>query len=165
MVEALRAGIPAVELLVQQRTDLDERVQEAVTPADAAGLPIKEVPRSTVDDAAGDVVHQGVVPAQPFQYSDLNALAGHAEPFVGGPDGPIRTTWEPSRGRQPLAATALLIPQRRSAPVTPAAWRTSAGALARRPSARSAMSRRPCRHFRNTGRSAWGSTVRPPRSR
>ncbi|HPE13181.1 MAG: 23S rRNA (guanosine(2251)-2'-O)-methyltransferase RlmB [Actinobacteria bacterium] len=136
VVEALRAGIPAVELLVQQRTDLDERVQEAVTLADAAGLPIKEVPRSTVDDAAGDVVHQGVVlVTQPFQYSDLNALLGTQNPLwvvldqVTDPHnlGAI------ARSAAAFAATALLIPQRRSAPVTPAAWRTSAGALARLP--------------------------------
>jgi 23S rRNA (guanosine2251-2'-O)-methyltransferase len=136
VVEALRAGIPAVELLVQQRTDLDERVQEAVTLADAAGLPVKEVPRSTVDDAAGDVVHQGVVlVTQPFQYSDLNSLLDIENPLwvvldqVTDPHnlGAI------ARSAAAFAATALLIPQRRSAPVTPAAWRTSAGALARLP--------------------------------
>lgn len=136
VVEALRARTPAVEMLVQQRIDLDERVQEAVTLADQQALPVKEVPRSTIDDVAGDVTHQGLVLiTQPFQYTELDTLLQTDNPLwvvldhVTDPHnlGAI------ARSAAAFGATALLVPQRRSAPVTPAAWRTSAGALARLP--------------------------------
>lgn len=136
VLEALRARTPAVELLVQQRIDLDDRVQESVTLADQQALPVKEVPRSAIDDIAGDIVHQGVVLiTQPFAYTELDTLLHTENPLwvvldhVTDPHnlGAI------ARSAAAFGATALLIPQRRSAPVTPAAWRTSAGALARLP--------------------------------
>lgn len=136
VVEALRSKTPAVELLVQQRIDLDDRVHEAVTLAAAQGLPVREVPRSQVDEAAGDVVHQGLVlVAKPFEYTDLADLLDTQDPLwvvldqVTDP----RNLGAIARSAAAFGATAVLIPQRRSAPVTAAAWRTSAGALARLP--------------------------------
>lgn len=136
VVEALRSKTPAVEMLVQQRIDLDDRVHEAVTLAAAQGLPVKEVPKSQIDAAAGDVVHQGLVLiAKPFEYRDLDDLIDTVNPLwvvldqVTDP----RNLGAIARSAAAFGATALLIPQRRSAPVTAAAWRTSAGALARLP--------------------------------
>lgn len=136
VVEALRARTPAVELLVQQRIDLDDRVSEAVTLAAAQGLPVREVPRSQIDEVAGDVVHQGLVlVARPFVYTDLATLLDTPDPLwvvldqVTDP----RNLGAIARSAAAFGATAVLIPQRRSAPVTAAAWRTSAGALARLP--------------------------------
>lgn len=136
VVEALRAKTPAVELLVQQRIDLDERVSEAVTLAGAQGLSINEVPKSQLDAAAGDIVHQGLVLiAKPFAYTELSDLLATQNPLwvvldqVTDP----RNLGAIVRSAAAFGATAVLIPQRRSAPVTAAAWRTSAGALARLP--------------------------------
>lgn len=136
VVEALRARTPAERLLVQQRVDLDDRVQEAVTLADAQGLEIQEVPKSEIDEVAGDVVHQGLaLVAKPFAYTDLHDLLGVPDPLwvvldqVTDP----RNLGAIVRSAAAFGATAVLIPQRRSAPVTAAAWRTSAGALARLP--------------------------------
>lgn len=136
VVEALRAHLPAEELLVQLRIDLDDRVQEAVTLAGDAGLPVREVPKSAIDEVAGDVAHQGLaLVAKPFEYADLEDLLDHADPLwvvldqVTDP----RNLGAIARSAAAFGATALLIPERRTAPVTPAAWRTSAGALARLP--------------------------------
>ncbi|MEZ5186984.1 MAG: 23S rRNA (guanosine(2251)-2'-O)-methyltransferase RlmB [Candidatus Nanopelagicales bacterium] len=137
VVEALRAGTPSVELMVQQRVELDDRVREAVAAAGQLGLPVKEVPRAVLDEAAGDVVHQGLVLiAKPFEYADLDDLLDAQEnPLwvvldqVTDP----RNLGAIARSAAAFGATAMLIPQRRSAPVTAAAWRTSAGALARLP--------------------------------
>lgn len=136
VVEALRAKIPASELLVQLRIDLDDRVHEAVTLASAAGLEVKEVPKHVIDEAAADVVHQGLLlVARPFQYTELDGLLDTPDPLwvvldqVTDP----RNLGAIARSAAAFGATALLVPQRRSAPVTPAAWRTSAGALARLP--------------------------------
>lgn len=136
VLEALRSKTPAVELLVQLRVDLDDRVHEAVTLAAAQGLPVKEVPKSVIDEAAGDVVHQGLLLlAKPFVYTDLHRLLDTPQPLwvvldqVTDP----RNLGAIARSAAAFGATAVLIPQRRSAPVTAAAWRTSAGALARLP--------------------------------
>lgn len=136
VVEALRARTPSTELLVQQRLDLDDRVHEAVTLASAAGLTVSEVPKVTIDAVAGDVVHQGLaLVVQPFRYTPLEDLLDTPEPLwvvldqVTDP----RNVGAIARSAAAFGATALLIPQRRSAPVTAAAWRTSAGALARLP--------------------------------
>jgi 23S rRNA (guanosine2251-2'-O)-methyltransferase len=136
VVEALRSGIPSSELLVQQRIDLDDRVQEAVTLASGLGLVVKEVPKHVIDDAAGDVVHQGLLlVAEPFRYTPLEDLLDTPDPLwvvldqVTDP----RNLGAIARSAAAFGATALLVPQRRSAPVTAAAWRTSAGALARLP--------------------------------
>lgn len=136
VVEALRAKTPAVELLVQLRIDLDDRVHEAVSLAAAQGLPVHEVPKSQIDAVAGDVVHQGLLlVAKPFVYTDLADLLDTPNPLwvvldqVTDP----RNLGAIARSAAAFGATAVLIPQRRSAPVTPAAWRTSAGALARLP--------------------------------
>lgn len=136
VVEALRSKTPAVEMLVQQRIDLDDRVHEAVTLAAAQGLPVRELPKSQIDAVTGDVVHQGLVLiAKPFEYSDLNDLIDTPNALwvvldqVTDP----RNLGAIARSAAAFGATALLIPERRSAPVTAAAWRTSAGALARLP--------------------------------
>lgn len=136
VVEALRARIPATRLVVQQKIDLDDRVQEAVTLAAGLGLPVEEVPRHAIDALAPDVVHQGLVlQAEPFVYTDLDSLLDTPDPLwvvldqVTDP----RNLGAIARSAAAFGATALLVPQRRSAPVTPAAWRTSAGALARLP--------------------------------
>lgn len=136
VVEALRARTPAEELLVQTRVDLDDRLAEAVRLAGDQGLVVREVPKSELDAVAGDVVHQGLVlVAAPFQYADLGRLLDTANPLwvvldqVTDP----RNVGAVARSAAAFGATALLIPQRRSAPVTAAAWRTSAGALARLP--------------------------------
>lgn len=136
VVEALRAKTPASELLVQARIDLDDRVHEAVTLASTAGLEVKEVPKHVIDAAAGDVVHQGLVlVARPFVYTELDSLLDTPDPLwvvldqVTDP----RNLGAIARSSAAFGATALLVPQRRAAPVTAAAWRTSAGALARLP--------------------------------
>lgn len=136
VVEALRANTPAEELMVQQRIDLDDRVHEAVTLAGAQGLPVTEVPKSVIDAACGDTVHQGLaLVAKPFVYTDLEDLLDTTDPLwvvldhVTDP----RNLGAIARSAAAFGATAVLIGERRSAPVTAAAWRTSAGALARVP--------------------------------
>jgi len=136
VVEALRTRTPATELLVQLRIDLDDRVHEAVTLAGQQGLAVREVSRAAIDEVAGDIVHQGLVlVAKPFAYSELDSLldTDRALWVVLDQVTDPHNLGAIARSATAFGATALLVPKRRSAPVTPAAWRTSAGALARLP--------------------------------
>ena len=49
VVEALRAGVPATALYVQQRIDTDDRVREALKLAAEPRLPLLEAPRAELD--------------------------------------------------------------------------------------------------------------------
>lgn len=147
--EALRAGIPAVELAVLDTGQDDVRVRRAKQAAASAGLPIMPRTRPELDRLADGLPHQGVaLVVAPFRYADLGeTLAGPGSagrPSNGGKTAaPIvvvldhiqdpRNLGAIARSAAAFAARALVIPNRRSASVTAAAWRTSAGALARIP--------------------------------
>jgi 23S rRNA (guanosine2251-2'-O)-methyltransferase len=60
VVEALRAKIPAKELVVAIKVELDEKISEAIRLAKNADLPIKEIPRRALDDLTGFSNHQGI---------------------------------------------------------------------------------------------------------
>ena len=61
VVEALRAKIPAKELLIAERAEIDERITESIRLAKNQNLPIKEVPKSKIDGITASTVHQGIV--------------------------------------------------------------------------------------------------------
>lgn len=144
VVEALRAGVPGSTLYVQQFVDTDDRVREALTRAAESRLPMLEVPRNQLDDISHRGVHQGlalVIP--PYEYAvaaDLPARAQErAEPaLIVALDGITdpRNLGAVVRSAAAFGAHGVVIPERRAAGMTAAAWKTSAGAAARLPVAR-----------------------------
>jgi 23S rRNA (guanosine2251-2'-O)-methyltransferase len=140
VVEALRAKVPATALYVAHGSDNDERMTEAVAVAGKAGLPIMEVSRAQLDRMTGGVVHQGLaLTVPPYQYQhpdDLLARALEAPaPLLVALDGVTdpRNLGAVVRSAAAFGAQGVLVPERRSAGMTAAAWRTSAGAAARLP--------------------------------
>ena len=138
VVEALRAGLPAKELVVAIGVDIDERLEESVKLAQKMGLGIREVERRQIENMTGIANHQGIaLVAKPFQYSSQKEIFARAkEPalFVevdGVPD--PRNIGAIARSAAAFGADGLLIPERRNAPLTAAAWKSSAGAAARLP--------------------------------
>lgn len=132
VVEALRAGIPASALYVQVKLDADERWREAMRLAIAANIPILEVAKSELDRMSEGAVHQGLVLTVPeYDYAELDdvsdstlliALDGVTDP---------RNLGAIARSAAAFGAGGIVVPTRRSVGVTAAAWKTSAGALAR----------------------------------
>ncbi|HYG95034.1 MAG TPA: RNA methyltransferase substrate-binding domain-containing protein, partial [Nocardioides sp.] len=60
VVEALREGVPATMLYVQQFIDNDERVREALQlAADRGGIHLMEAPRPELDRMTNGLNHQG----------------------------------------------------------------------------------------------------------
>jgi 23S rRNA (guanosine2251-2'-O)-methyltransferase len=126
VAEALAAARELTEVLLDRRGDLPE-LEGA---AQATGVPVRRVARPELDRLADGVLHQGVVAtAPPFPYVELDALAG-ADLLVvldGVTDpqnlGAVARTVEQAGGG------GLVLPRRRSAHVTAAVEKASAGAL------------------------------------
>jgi len=138
VVEALRAGIPAKELLVAVGVDIDERLEESVRLSQKMGLSIREVERRQIETMTGIANHQGIaLVVKPFQYSSQKEIFARAhEPAlfiaVDGVTDP-RNIGAIARSAAAFSADGLLIPERRNAPLTASAWKASAGAAARLP--------------------------------
>lgn len=134
VLEALQAGVPARTLYLQARLESDERWRESVRLAALAGIPISETTRTDLDRMTNGGVHQGVALAMPaYEYADLDDLAtGSLLVALDGVTDP-HNLGAISRSAAAFGADGLIIPTRRTATVTAAAWKASAGALSRVP--------------------------------
>jgi 23S rRNA (guanosine2251-2'-O)-methyltransferase len=121
VVEALRAKIPAKALYVQVKTEADDRWREALKLATAF----------RITDTG---VHQGLVLSVPaYEYTELDELkTATVLVALDGVTDP-RNLGAIARSAAAFGAGGIVIPSRRSTGVTPGAWKTSAGALARVP--------------------------------
>lgn len=159
VVEALRAGVPASALYVQQYVDTDDRVREALSTAADQGMPLMEVTRIELDRMSGGAAHQGLLLTVPaYDYldpSDLLARAidsGHA-PLIVALDGVTdpRNLGAIVRSAAAFGADGVVVPERRAAGVTGSAWKASAGTLAHVPVARATNLTRALTAYRKAG--------------
>ena len=144
VVEALRAQIPTTALYVAVGLEPDERVAEAVQRAADRGVPVLEVGRSELDRMTGGVLHQGIgLQVPPYRYAALDdvlarAIEAPSAALLVALDGVTdpRNLGAVVRSAAAFGAQGVIVPERRSTPMTATAWRTSAGAAARLPVAR-----------------------------
>lgn len=160
VLEALRAKIPATAFSIAQRVEMDDRVKEMLAIATNRGIPIMEVTRPELDRMAGfDGVHQGVaLKVPPYEYShpqDLldQAIERGATPLFVALDGITdpRNLGAIIRSVGAFGGHGVIVPQRRSASVNSAAWKTSAGAAARVPVAVAANLTATLKEFKKQG--------------
>jgi len=144
VVEAMRAGVPAVAVYVATGVERDERIDEVRKLAGDHGVPLLEAGRSELDRLASGAPHQGVVlHARPFDYLHPDDLLRRAEE---APEPPLVVALDAvtdphnvgaiARSAAAFGGHGLLLQERRAAGVTPSAWKASAGTLARLPVAR-----------------------------
>lgn len=142
VLEALRTRIPATALYIAQRVEMDDRVKEALSLATNRGIPVLEVTRPELDRMAGvDGVHQGLaLKVPPYAYAHPQDLLEQAfdrdeVPLFVALDGITdpRNLGAIIRSTAAFGGHGIILPQRRSASVNSAAWKTSAGAAARLP--------------------------------
>ena len=141
VAEALRMHVPATALYLAVGIEADERVTEAVRLAGNRGLAILEISRGELDRKTGGILHQGIaLQVPPFPYRELRDVLAEAEeastaPLLVALDGVTdpRNLGALIRSAVAFGAHGVIIPARRSAGVTPTAWRTSAGTAARIP--------------------------------
>ncbi|MCL2463660.1 MAG: 23S rRNA (guanosine(2251)-2'-O)-methyltransferase RlmB [Micrococcales bacterium] len=159
VLEALRAGVPVTTVYLAARIEHDDRTREIVAIAADARRPLLEVGRAELDKLTGGAVHQGVaVQVPPHAYADpddlLDAAAAAGEPaLVVALDGVTdpRNLGAVLRSAGAFGAHGVLIPARRAAGVTAAAWKVSAGAAARVPVARATNLARTLGEYRKAG--------------
>jgi 23S rRNA (guanosine2251-2'-O)-methyltransferase len=121
---------------------MDDRLKETLALATKRGIPVLEVMRPELDRLAGrDAVHQGVaLKVPPYEYAhpgellDRTLRTGETPLFVAldGITDP-RNLGAIIRSTGAFGGHGVILPQRRSASVNSAAWKTSAGAAARIP--------------------------------
>ena len=160
VVEALRAKIPATTLYIAARAEMDDRMKESIAVATHRGIPVLEVMRPELDRLTGaDTVHQGIalkVPAYEYAHPiDLleDVLQSGATPLFVALDGVTdpRNLGAIIRSVAAFGGQGVVVPQRRSAGVTAAAWKTSAGAAARIPVAMAANLNSTLKAFKERG--------------
>jgi 23S rRNA (guanosine2251-2'-O)-methyltransferase len=167
VTEALRAGVPATALYVALGIDVDDRVAEAVRSAGDRDIPILEISRNELDRMTGGVPHQGIgLQVPPYTYrhpDDLREMAEEAPdpPLIVALDGVTdpRNLGAVVRSAAAFGAHGVVVPERRAAGMTAAAWRTSAGAAARMPVARATNLVRALNSYREAGLTVVGLDV------
>jgi 23S rRNA (guanosine2251-2'-O)-methyltransferase len=159
VVEALRAGVPASALYVQQYVDTDDRVREALTTAADQGMPLMEVTRAELDRMSGGAAHQGLLLTVPaYDYLDpadllARAIDSGTAPLIVALDGVTdpRNLGAIVRSAAAFGAQGVVVPERRAAGVTGSAWKASAGTLAHVPVARATNLTRALTAYRKAG--------------
>ncbi|MER3388799.1 MAG: 23S rRNA (guanosine(2251)-2'-O)-methyltransferase RlmB [Microcella sp.] len=142
VLEALRAKVPATTLYLASRIDMDDRVKESLALATKRGIAVLEIMRPELDRMTGEnSVNQGIAISVPaYEYAHALDLVSRASdrgevPLIVALDGVTdpRNLGAIIRSTAAFGGHGVIVPQRRSAGVTAAAWKTSAGAAARTP--------------------------------
>ncbi|MHA6510369.1 23S rRNA (guanosine(2251)-2'-O)-methyltransferase RlmB [Tessaracoccus sp. Y1736] len=137
--EALTAGLPVKQAFVAEGAERDDRLRDILKFTAEHGLPLLQVTRAELDRVTGGLVHQGVAVQLPaYEYADAEDVLADAlelDGIVVALDGITdpRNLGAIVRSAAAFGAQGIIIPSRRSASMTAAAWKTSAGAAARLP--------------------------------
>ena len=158
VLEAMEAGIPVKTAYIAEGAERDDRLRDILKLAADRSTPMLQVTRVELDRMTGGVIHQGVALQLPeFSYAhpdDLLAAAITSDaPLVVALDSITdpRNLGAIVRSAAAFGASGVLIPERRSAGMTAAAWKTSAGAAARIPIARATNLNRSLRAYADAG--------------
>ncbi|GAB6934832.1 23S rRNA (guanosine(2251)-2'-O)-methyltransferase RlmB [Calditerricola yamamurae] len=143
VLEALRAGRAINKILLAEGVS-SRQLAPLLTAARQQGVPVQQVPRRKLDELAPAAVHQGVAAAVAARaYAEVTDLLARARargemPFLVVLDGleDPHNLGSILRTADAVGAHGVIIPKRRSAQLTPAAVKASAGAAEHVPVAR-----------------------------
>ena len=146
VIEALRTGVPMRRIMMADNAKRDPLINDIQRKAKRFGVEIELVPRKALDDLSDHGSHQGVIAeAKPFQYLGINRADpagvrvrrdehdGRALVVIldhltdAGNLGAI------TRSAEAVGASGIVIPNKRSARVEAATYKSSAGAIAHVP--------------------------------
>lgn len=131
MVELLRSGRAAERVLIARESAAAKAMGEIKRLADGLAVPVRIVPRSEVERAAGGLNHQGVVALTGrYRYTPIEKLLGAPNAtllFCDGITDP-HNLGSLLRSADGAGFSGVVIPARRASGVTAAVRRVSAGA-------------------------------------
>jgi 23S rRNA (guanosine2251-2'-O)-methyltransferase len=159
VLEAMDVAMPIRTAYVAEGAERDDRLRDIFKLAADRGTPLLEVTRAELDRLTGGALHQGIALQLPtFEYAHPDDLLATALDSAGAPlIVALDSITDPRnlgaivRSAAAFGADGVLIPERRSAGMTAAAWKTSAGAAARIPIARATNLNRSLRGYANAG--------------
>ncbi|HEY5847686.1 MAG TPA: 23S rRNA (guanosine(2251)-2'-O)-methyltransferase RlmB [Microlunatus sp.] len=159
VLEALEAQIPVKAAYVAEGAERDDRLRDILKLAANRSTPLLEVTRAQLDRLTGGAVHQGTalqLPTYEYAHPDdllAAALDSDTPALIVALDSVTdpRNLGAIVRSAAAFGAHGVLIPERRAAGMTAAAWKTSAGAAARLPIARATNLNRALRAYADAG--------------
>ncbi len=163
VIEALRTGVPVERLFIADNLKRDSLVQDVLRKAKQAQVPIEEVPRARLDAKSERGSHQGVMAqAKPFAYTNLQDIVDRANRQAEEHDGRALVVILDHitdagnlgailRSAEGVGAAGVVIPNKRSAHVTAATYKSSAGAVVRVPLAQVANIKQTCERLKEEG--------------
>ncbi len=159
VLEALQADLPVRRAYLMEGTERDSRIADILKIAAEKGITLLQASRAELDRLTAGAVHQGVALQLPeFEYAHpsdvLNAaLDADGAPLVVACDSITdpRNLGAIIRSAAAFGASGIVLPERRSAHMTAASWKTSAGAAARVPIALATNLNRVIKEFADAG--------------
>lgn len=137
VVEALRAGMPVRRILIAEGSKPDRTLDEITRRAAELGVALRRAPKRELDAKSERGAHQGVLAeAAPYPYASLDEVLARAEGKERALIIALDHVTDPGnlgavvRTADVVGAQGVLVAKRRAAAVTPAAYKSSAGALA-----------------------------------
>ena len=159
VLEALREDVPVTAVYVAEGAERDGRLREVFKIVADKGLNILEVSKGELDRMTSTAVHQGLAARIPsYDYAHPDDLIGLAEgnreqPLIVALDSVTdpRNLGAVIRSAAGFGAHGVVIPERRAAGMTAAAWKSSAGAAARIPVAQTVNLVRQLKAYQDAG--------------
>lgn len=145
VIEALRTGVPMRRILMADNIKRDLLVNDIQRKAKRFDVEVQLVPRKKLDDLSDRGSHQGVIAeAKPFEYRGINELIQDACAYADEHDGRALVVvldhltdagnlGAVTRSAEAVGASGIVIPNKRSARVDAATYKSSAGAIAHMP--------------------------------
>lgn len=159
VLEALRATVPVTGVYVAESAERDSRLREVFRIVAERGISLLEVSRAELDRLTGRAVHQGLAAkVPPYEYAHPDDLLDRAAeagqpPLIVALDAVTdpRNLGAVVRSAAGFGAHGVVVPERRAAGMTAAAWKVSAGAAARIPVASTVNLTRQLKAYQQAG--------------
>ncbi|MGI6590298.1 MAG: 23S rRNA (guanosine(2251)-2'-O)-methyltransferase RlmB [Eggerthellaceae bacterium] len=142
VIEALRTDTPISEVLIADNAKRDGLIADIMRKAKQRSVPVKMVPRKELEKHSARGSHQGVMAkARPYDYASLGQIIQAADVDAAQRGGSALVVLLDhitdagnlgaiARSAEVVGASGIVIPNRRSAQVQTATYKSSAGAIA-----------------------------------
>lgn len=170
VVEALRTGVPMRRILMADNIKRDPLVNDIQRKAKRFNVEVQLVARKKLDDLSERGSHQGVIAeAKPFEYTGVHELIDRANEYAEAHDGRALVVLLDhltdagnlgaiTRSAEAVGASGIVIPNKRSARVDAATYKSSAGAISHVPVAQVANLTQAIAHLKDAGFWVAGAT-------